>query len=160
MILGCGGFGLRLAAAYRREERVLRQLAAVLDYMGCELQYRMTPLPELCRQAARLSGGCLGDMLRDLSRELDSQVSPDAARCMEAALARCPALPGKTREILGRLGSSMGRFDLPGQLQGLEGARELCRRQLQGLGENREVRLRSFQTLGLCAGAALAILFL
>ena len=160
VILGCGGFGWHLAAAYRREERILRQLMAALDYMGCELQYRMTPLPELCRQAAAQHNGCLGETLKLLSQELESQISPDVERCMSAALARSPGIPAKAREILQHLGGSMGRFDLPGQLRGLEAARQECRRNLEDLAENRDNRLRNFQTLGLCAGAALAILFL
>ena len=90
VILGCGGFGWHLAAAYRREERILRQLMAALDYMGCELQYRMTPLPELCRQAAAQHNGCLGETLKLLSQELESQISPDVERCMSAALAGSP----------------------------------------------------------------------
>lgn len=160
VILGCGGFGCCLAAAYRREERMLRQLMGALDFMGCELQYRMTPLPELCREAASHSGSDLRDMLVGLAEELESQISPDARRCMEAALVKQPSLPGRVREVLQQLGASMGRFDLPGQLRGLEAARQACRRDLEALSDNREVRLRSFQTLGLCAGAALAILFL
>ena len=57
------------------------------------------------------------------------------------------------------MGSSLGRFDLEGQLQGLESVRIYCREQLDELSKDRDVRLRSYQTLGLCAGAALAILF-
>lgn len=160
VILGCGGFGFHLAASYRREERILRQLGGMLDYMGCELQYHMTPLPELCRQGAQQCGGILAQMMRTLSEEMESQISPDAAHCMSAALAKTPNLPPRVKSILKELGGSLGRFDLPGQLQGLERARQLCRREQEALNANRDVRLRSIQTLGLCAGAALAILFL
>lgn len=160
VILGCGGFGFHLAASYRREERILRQLCGALDFMGCELQYRMTALPELCRQTAGNLSGSLRQVFCGLAREMDNQVSPDVERCMDAALSKTQGLSEKVTGICKRLGSSMGRFDLPGQLKGLEAAREDCRRELDGLAQNRDNRLRSFQTLGLCAGAALAILFL
>ena len=44
VIAGCGGVGFRIAANHRLEEKTLRQLIGILDYMECELQYRLTPL--------------------------------------------------------------------------------------------------------------------
>ena len=85
---------------------------------------------------------------------------PDAASCMTAALKRSHELPRRIRGIMKQLGHTLGRFDLPGQKQGLEEVKEACRMELEALGKNRETRLRSYGTLGLCAGAALAILFL
>ena len=72
---------------------------------------------------------------------------------------------GHDRIVRGAFGDNrtgtdqIGRFDLEGQLQGLESVRVYCRDQLDNLAKDRDVRLRSYQTLGLCAGAALAILF-
>lgn len=160
IIAGCGGVGFSMAAAHRREEKALRQLIRALDYMGCELQYRLTPLPELCRCAAAESGGAVSQALVNLASELEAQVAPDAASCMNAALAKTQHLPQTARKNLLALGSSLGQFDLQGQLTGLEAARKQCRRELDELSKNRDVRLRSYQTLGLCAGSALAILFL
>lgn len=160
IILGCGGFGFSMAAAHRREEHDLRQLIAALDYMECELQYRMTPLPDLCHAAGQEIGGQTGTVLLRLSEELNHQVSPDVAACMGSALRNTDRLSGHTLENLKLLGSSLGRFDLKGQLSGLETVRGACRQDLARLSQNRENRLRSYQTLGLCAGAALAILLI
>lgn len=160
IIAGCGGVGFSMAAAHRREEAALRQLAAALDHMGCELQYRLLPLPELCRQVAGECTGPVRQVMENLACELESQIAPDAAACMTAALARTPRLPQRLRKNLSELGISLGRFDLPGQLKGLEAARIACRRDIEALSHNRDQRLRSYQTLGLCAGCALAILFL
>lgn len=160
IVLSCGGFGFLLAANHRREERTLRQLIGALDYMECELQYRLTPLPELCRQAAKESGGVIRDALSALAVQLEDQIRPDVESCMNAALAQIQDLPKSSRICLRKLGRSLGRFDLPGQLKGLEAVRAACRLELNRLSQNRDARLRSYQTLGLCAGAALAILFL
>ena len=160
IVAGCGGFGMLIAANYRREERALRQLLGCLDYMECELQYRLTPLPELCRQAAKESAGPVRAVFAALAEELEDQISPDAERCASAALARVKDLPSSARRCLSQLGASLGRFDLPGQLKGLEGVRAACRAELERLGKNRDVRLRSYETLSLCAGAALAMLLL
>ena len=160
IIIGCGCVGFSMAAAHRKEEKALRQLIRALDYMGCELQYRLTPLPELCRRAATESGGAVSQVLLNLAMELESQVAPDAPSCVNAALSRTAGLPSIARKNLQQLGAFLGQFDLQGQLTGLEAARKQCRKELDELSKNRDVRLRSYQTLGLCAGSALAILFL
>ena len=160
VILGCGSFGFLVAAAHRREEQVLHQLLTALDYMQCELQYRLTPLPDLCRQAAANHRGTVRTVFYALAAELEDQISPDVERCMNAVLARVKDVPKLTREAMMELGHSLGRFDLEGQLTGLEVARQACRKGLEELRKDKPVRLRSYQTLGLCAGAALAILFI
>ena len=160
IVAGCGGVGFSMAAAHRREEKSLRQLIRALDYMGCELQYRLTPLPELCRCAASESGGAVSQALLHLAAELEAQIAPDAAACMNAAVSKTSGLPPRTRKNMQLLGVSLGQFDLQGQLTGLEAARKQCRRELDELSKDRDVRLRSYQTLGLCVGSALAILFL
>ena len=160
IILGCGGFGFSLAAAHRREEQSLRQLISGLDYMECELQYHLTPLPALCRQTARQLRGGLQALFLNLAQELENQINPDAEHCMMAALYKTGELPKKCREAAQSLGKTMGRFDLEGQLNGLEAVRSSCRDWLDELISGREVRLRNYQTLGLCAGAALVILFI
>ena len=159
VVLGCGGVGFTMAANYRREEWTLRALVRALDYMTCELQFRLTPLPQLCRQAGRECGTMAGRALTALAEELESQTCPDADGCMNAALSRLEQVPGATVQALGLLGASLGRFDLEGQLQGLEQVRAHCRRELAALESGRDQRIRGYQTLGVCAGAALAILF-
>lgn len=160
VIVGCGSIGFRIAANNRQEEKTLRQLIGVLDYMECELQYRLTPLPALCRQAAKEFPGALGNVLLELVLEMEAQVSPDIESCMSVALEKARSLPPLTRDGMAVLGKSIGRFDVEGQLRGLESVRQDCRRNLEQLIDNRDTRLRSYQTLGLCAGAALAILFI
>lgn len=159
IISGCAAVGFALAAGQRREEKHLRQLIAALDYMACELQYRLTPLPELCGLAAKESTGCVGQVLRRLAEELQRQIQPDVGGCMRAALDSVGDIPDRTMEAFRIMGSSLGRFDMEGQLRGLEAVRSHCRRELETLTSGREERLRSYQTLGICTGAALAILF-
>lgn len=159
VMAGCGGFGWKIAAAHRREEKVLRELIGILDYMECELQYRLTPLPDLCRQAAVESKGVLRTIFLSLTQELEDQILPNVEHCVNAALAKTKNPPKAVEEGISLLGRSLGRFDIEGQLKGLETVRQECRRNLNALTYNKDVRLRSYQTLGLCAGAALAILF-
>ena len=159
IISSCSAFGFIISATHRKAESSLRQLVSALDYMQCELQYRLTPLPDLCMSVGREQKGCIGRFFQNLSMELESQISPDVASCVRAALIHTDQLPIATQKALNILGSSLGRFDMTGQVLGLEEVRQFCREEVGKLSENREVRLRSYQTLGLCAGAALAILF-
>lgn len=158
VIAGCGGVGFLIAAAHKKEIKTLKQLISALDYMECELQYRMLPLPELCRQTAYMQAGQLRPVFLQLALEMDSQVSPNVEKCMTAALEKSCNIPGHTRRILEQLGSSLGCFDITGQLKGLDAIRNESRQILKSCCENKDVRLRSYQTLGLCAGAAVAIL--
>jgi len=160
VISGCGYVGFRMAANHVREETSLRKLLSVLDYMECELQYRYTPLPELCRQAAMQLRGQIQKLFLRLTQELEDQISPDVDRCMQVTLEAFNDTPKYTRQVLAGLGRSLGRFDMEGQLKGLDNIRQECRRILDSLVKDKETRIRSYQTLGLCAGAALAILFL
>lgn len=158
IVAGCGGFGFSIAAGYRREQRRLRELRLALSRMEWELEYRLTPLPELCASAGREAEGAVGAVLRALARELERGQEPDAAGCMRRCLRREQGLSARLRHLLTMLGRSLGRYDLPGQLQGLRAVREACREEEQTLQQGQETRLRSYQTLGICAGAALVIL--
>lgn len=160
VLAACGGFGFQIAATQKREEHSLLQLLRVLDFAECELQYRLTPLPDLCRNAAAECSGALNELFLCLSRELEDQISPNATSCMQAALGRVKNLPTQTGEVLLMLGASLGKFDLGGQIRGIDSVRHECNRRLDALSENQDVRLRSYKTLGLCAGAALVILFI
>lgn len=160
IIGSCGGFGFSLSSDYRKSVRSLRQLLRALSYMECELQYHLTPLPALCRQAAEESGGIVQEIFRRLGRELEHQTSPDVEICMKTVLQDTPAVPKTVKRYFRGLGKNLGRFDLPGQLKGLEEAQSSCKRELDALKANQRETLKSYQVLGLCAGAALAILFI
>lgn len=160
VIIGCGCFGFKIAAARRKEEKMLRNLISALDFMECELQYRMSALPDLCRSTAAGCSGQLQTLFRSFSMELEDQISPDVSSCMRAVLVKHTNLPRSTYEAFCMLGESLGRFDMIGQLKGLEAVRAECRRKLNTLSTGSDVAVRSYQTLGLCAGAAVVILLI
>lgn len=160
IVAGCGGYGFSLAARHRQKERALSDLVRALERMECELQYRLTPLPELCRMVSSDTGGLLRKLFLSFAQELEQRVMPDAASCMRSVIMRFSISSKELRLILAELGQSLGRFDLPGQLKGLEAVRRKCLLELEALARNRSERLRCYQTLGLCTGAALAILFI
>ena len=160
VIAGCGSVGFMMSWNYRRELRLLRQLHRGLQFMNCELQYRLSPLPELCRKTASQLSGALQLLFTNLANELERQVAPEALYCMNEALKKTTGIPESAVSILSELGSSLGGFDLEGQLTALGSAEAKCEWYISNLENNRIQRTRSYQTLGLCAGAALAILLM
>lgn len=159
LMAGCGGFGFSIAAAQRREAAQLRQLIHGLQEMEWELKFRLTELPDLCRIAGDAAGGTLRKIFYEMAGKLDRNEVTDISACFGGCLSRWE-MPRKVRRNLRDLGRSLGRFDMEGQLQGLQAVRIQCRKDLQAMEQNVTQRLRSYQTLALCAGAALAILFI
>lgn len=157
-ICACGCCGFLTAAHHARNIRLLENLLFAVDYMICELQYRATPLPLLCRQAGGQCSGRIRQILFAFADELDAQLSPNAGICMSSALDRTGETDSKISIAFQELGKQLGRFDLAGQIQGLENCREHCAEDLLQMKSNKDSRIRSYQTLGLCAGAAVAIL--
>ena len=159
VICACGGYGFLLAANYRREEKYLKQFLDAVHFMECELEYNLTSLPQLCAEAGQKAGGKVGAVFAAFSEQLALQKYSEPAACMEIALKES-ALTGNIAELFTFLGRSVGRFDLDGQRKGLQQIQNECSCLLTKMQENRDVRIRNYQTLGLCAGAALAILFI
>lgn len=160
ILAACGGTGFTISANTRKEEAVLQQLCFSMEYMKSELQYHLTPLPQLCRQTAKHSGGILRKLYQTLAVTLEQQKYPEASDCMRITLGALPEFPHSARTVCQELGRSLGELDLHGQLRGLDHACKICQRKQAQLEKGREQRLRSYQTLGLCTGAALAILLI
>jgi stage III sporulation protein AB len=159
VICACTGFGFRFAALHKKCERSLVELVQVIDYLICQIKYQKTPLALLFKQAAVSTSGSLKRLLLSFGEELESQVFPDIYICMKRLLGKFPDIPPTSKELLIKMSTTLGKFDLNGQVLELEGVRNEAIGKIKTLAENRDVRLRTYQTLGLCAGAALAILF-
>ena len=159
VLTGCGGVGIRMAAEIRQQVKLLEQMIRILQLLESELEYRLTALPELCRLAAKESRGILRELFHKLAIRISCQDQDDASACMDIVLQEYPALPRSVRKHLRSLGRSLGRYDLPGQLRGLQAVRGACQTELSNLRKNAEVRQKSYQTLALCAGTSLVILF-
>ena len=160
VVAGCGGFGFSLARETLRQEALLRGLLTSLELMENEIRCRLTPLPQLCALAARGRNGALHAFFLSLGADLEKGTASQAQQCVSNILEQQKDLPVPVKRVLRQLGASLGRFDLEGQLKGLRACQTACRRELGELERNRELRLRSYRTLGLCAGAALAVLLI
>lgn len=158
-ICACGSCGFITAAHHVSQIRLFQNLIHAVELMICELQYRATPLPLLCRQAGEQCSGKIRQIFLSLSDELEAQISPNVGICMASVLDKYGDIDVSLSTACMELGDQLGRFDLPGQIRGLESYVKRLSTKLEQLNKNKESRIRSYQTLGLCAGAAIAILF-
>lgn len=160
IVAGCILSGYAFSLTYKKEERLLYDLVRALDYMCCDLEYRMSSLSDVCRKTSQQCSGVLYDVFSDLSTELDQQIAPDARRCMDAVLAKTRNIPPACKTILQELGTSLGQFGLDGQLRGIENVRNMCNMKAISFTQNKESKIRTYQTLGICGGAAITILLI
>lgn len=160
-ILGaCGFTGFSLAGASLFRVRVMEMLDRCLEVMHCQMEYRFTQLPELCDIVASACTGPVRDVFLEFGRELAVPGCGDSAVCMALATERVKDLPSECRSILNQLGAEIGKADLQGALSSVSFARTQVQRELDIQRQGQAGRVRSYRALGICGGAALAILLL
>ncbi len=159
IIAGCGGFSFLMVYSHRRQVHSLEQFIGALDYIYSELQYNLTPLPELTQKVIGITTGPVRTVFQAFLEEINNQISQDAEKCMFDAIKKVKDIPNLTKNGFESFGRTLGKLDLEGQQMAVAALRDSCAKKLEVCTNNQDVRLRSYQTLGLCAGAALAILF-
>lgn len=160
VLTGCGSCGFGMAASYNRTAQAFRQLLRALEVMQWEMQYRLTALPELCEAAAGSCSGPVARVFAEIGRRLTESRGEDIRLCILQAVSKNSDLPESCGKLLFHLADTMGRYDLEGQLRGLQATEAACREALAAIEDGKEGRLRSYRALGLCGGAALALLLL
>ena len=158
IIAGSGGFGLLFAYTHKCELRTLDSLLRILEWMINDLRFRLTPLPTLCRMASNLGDSTLRPFFLKMEKKLNTHDSPDAYSCACGILDSTGNISTETKELLRQLGRSLGQFDTEGQIKCLESVREIANDRKKRMSSDMPQHLRSYQTLALCAGAALAII--
>lgn len=158
----CSGFGFYLAEKDRQDVNCLRHLIYSLDYMGNELQYHMTPLPQLMRQtAAQCHHKKLSQIFLLFSHQLEDKYCSDFFVCTNSVIKQCKfSLPRRSCCILNELCRTMGRFDLEGQINSIMSVKASCMNEYDALRTDLSTRIRSYRTLGICAGVAIIIMFI
>ena len=160
IVISCSMVGLRIVWEKLRMEKLLRTMIRIVEYMESQLKYAQVSLSNLCRQASSLENNIVGKLFAQIADELDSQIAPDASLCIRVAIHKTKDLPQKLGELVEMAGKEFGCYGLEGQLRVLRSLREKSLEMLEGLLNNKDSRMRSYQTLGLCAGAAVVILLI
>ena len=160
IIVGCASFGFLLATAHILETSTLKQLIQALQLMESELKYRKTPLPLLCHYVALGQSGLIKTYFLSLESELQQQIQPDAATCAQLALDKMQYMPKQTKHLISQLGKSLGKFDVDGQVLGIQTVREEAVLRVKHRNKDQDQRIKNYRIFGICAGIAIVILFI
>ena len=154
------GFGF--AANVRTQAQQLLQLTGALEYMKNEISYRLTPLPELFAMLAQQSDKAVGEFFGCCAQQMAQNPAASVQGIVCDALQKTPqlTLSQTARQTLLELSMSLGKFDAAGQMSAITLAAGRFRQELQTLESRRRERCRSYETIGVCAGLALAVILL
>lgn len=159
IVLGCAAFGFGTAYKERKETALLRSLIHLLDNFKLELLHNSPSIANICRKIATDQSNQVHRLFLELADVLDQHVSPHVSGCMDKVVGKFPELPEQVQTALRLVGDSLGAYGLELQLSGLASVRATLSQTLKNLREGQQERHRCMQTLWLCAGAGLAILF-
>ena len=160
IITGCACIGFSMAANCRREQKALEDLRLALSHIASELEYRQMTLPDIFLNVGQEGNGCIFSLFTALGNALNRQVAPNAGCCLDVVLRNCQQIPATTACVLKELGMGLGQYDIGGQLRHISSVKDRCDREINLLTNQKEERIRRYQTLGICTGAAIAILLL
>ena len=164
LLLMTGASGLGFGAAAQLQHRVagLRALTGALEQMARELDFRLTPMPELMARLAREARPPASYLFAYCREHLGELGERTFAQLWRKALDEDTdlSLTGQERQIMEGLGDVLGRYDGDGQREALRvalGQLDQCLRRAEG---DRDRLGRVYGALGLGAGAMLVILLL
>lgn len=161
VVAGCGALGLAGVGRLESRTRDLGELAAGLDALQRELDWRLAPLPQALEEAAKAARGPAAQFFTRCAQGVERAEGQGFGQLWREALLACPlGLTEEDRRVLERLGPVLGRYDSGSQRQALEEAAVELRR-LQGEASEDRRRLgRVYGVLGVTAGLFVAILLL
>ena len=154
------GFGF--ARGVRRQCAQLEGLLWALDFMQSELSSRLTPLPQLFSALSACRQKDVALFFEAAGRALSVPPGCTVPVSFKRGFQASPGLsPGQEAvQTLYGLSMGLGRFDLESQLAAIERAKGSITSVLLQLQAQKRARCRSYETIGICAGLALAVILL
>lgn len=158
VVIACGSAGFRIAASLKQKcalyELILRQLAM----MKQEICFHATPLAQVFALLAASCGGTLAQIWEETAKQMDNHPWTPPQYAMDLALkgAKEPLL----EPILLPLCTQLGKYDVDAQRKAIEAAEEQTASLLHEMQQERSVKSKTYQTMGICAGLAAAVLLI
>ena len=158
VVLSAGTVGFQMAALLRKKCEFLNNLLAALQLLKNEITVCGTPLPQAFALVAAANDGGLERLFDTAAKEMDKNrwTTPYDAVSHALETVQEPFLG----DVMLPLAKSLGKYDLAAQLQGIETARMQAEQLLRETEQERKIKSRTYQTLGVCAGLAVAILLI
>jgi len=158
IVLSAGSVGFRIAGSLSYKCKQARQLLNLLQILKNEISLCSTPLPQAFALLSVAAEGELKTIFSEVARAMDKQrwLKPETA--MQTALEKTPLEPFGS--VLMELCAKLGKYDTEAQEQGIGAASMQTQALLQTLEREKSLKSKTYETLGICAGLALAILLI
>lgn len=162
ILAASGAVGAGLAGTVRRQQAQTLALIDALLRIRHELQYRLTPLPEIFAALGGSRNREIAEFFSRLAALLSSAQTCTVGYACRQALAqtRGLSLSSAARGTILNLFDSLGRYDLEGSVQALDLALSRLREEVKALQNSAAARCRTYLTLGVCTGLAAAVILI
>ena len=162
ILAASGAVGAGLAGTVRRQQAQTLALIAALLRIRHELQYRLTPLPEIFAALGGSRNREIAEFFSRLAALLSSAQTCTVGYACRQALRRTEGLciPAGVRTALMSLFDTLGKYDLDGNLQALDLALGRLREEARQLQGSAAARCKTYVTLGVCTGLAVAVILI
>ena len=158
IVCASGYAGIQIAMSLKARCNLFRQLQRTLQMLNHEISFCGTPLPHAFAVLAAANSGLLERIFSRAAKEMDKRRWLTPSGAMDLALADCQ--DETISEVLRELASRLGKYDREAQLSGIEAAKDRVEQLLMELEQDRGQKSKVYQTLGVCAGLAAAILLI
>ena len=162
ILAASGAVGAGLAGTVRRQQAQTLALIDALLRIRHELQYRLTPLPEIFAALGGSRNREIAEFFSRLAALLSSAQTCTVGYACRQALRRTERLciPAGVRTALMSLFDTLGKYDLDGNLQALDLALGRLREEARQLQGSAAARCKTYVTLGVCTGLAVAVILI
>ena len=162
ILTASSAMGLGLARTVRRQQAQTLALIDALLRIRHELQYRLTPLPDVFLALQESREAAVAAFFSGLAGSLSAADTCTVGYACRQALAqtRGLSLSSAARGTILSLFDSLGRYDLEGSVQALDLALSRLREEVKALQNSAAARCRTYLTLGVCTGLAAAVILI
>ena len=160
ILAASGAVGAGLAGTVRRQQAQTLALIDALLRIRHELQYRLTPLPEIFAALGGSRNREIAEFFSRLAALLSSAQTCTVGYACRQAQTRGLSLSSAARGTILSLFDSLGRYDLEGSVQALDLALSRLREEVKALQNSAAARCRTYLTLGVCTGLAAAVILI
>lgn len=150
--------GFHLANGFRIRRKQLMQFLRCLPIIRNEIAFCGTPIPKIFRLISEHTEGEVHEVFGNVSNKMEKNKTMTPAEAMEETLTarKYTCLVPRLLELADKLGN----YDLEAQITGIDQVRSQAELQMAELEQERAQKGKVYESLGICAGLALAILLI
>lgn len=161
VVSGAAAAGISMAAAVRRSGEFYRQAQMALLHMKAEIEFKLTPLAEICGQLAVSCRQPLAGIFGAVETSLHlAPGRPCGVQMRRALQQKGLSMPEELKKTLTELFDTLGKQDVYAQLRAIDMAERRLQSALDELQREKKDRCRSYRVIGVCAGLAVAVILI